>query len=101
MIDYILRRMHWAAVNKGGLERVEAARWFLKKMCGSNDPEIVGKYWGTGSDLIYYHSGNVKDRESKVQLNEIEKLMIQKCRSVGIYPGHGIEPAFKVDDNNE
>jgi len=85
MIRYFIKRYHWNAVHRDGPKRVESARWFLRKMQQGTTKEEVSYYWGTGSDVIYYLPQNVKDLESKSQLNAIAKQMIEKCNTVGLY----------------
>ena len=96
MFDFIQRQIKYTAINSGSYERVKSASWFLKKMQSAHDKSSVGKYWGPGSDLIYYQSEKVSDPIIKAQLNEIAHLMVEKCHSVGIYPSVPIPP-FELD----
>lgn len=100
MIKSLIKRYHWYAVYKDGPARVKAARWFLKKMQQGTTYEEVSFYWGTGSDLIYYLSKNVKDGESKAALNSIAVEMVAKCNSVGMYPGSDIPFDLDQGDNS-
>lgn len=92
MFGFIQRQKKYSAVRTYGWERVDSARWFLQQMQKANDKKTVGKYWGQGSDLIFYQKDNITDRAVQSALNDIAQRMVEKCNSVGIYPNIHLPP---------